>query len=73
MGLIGRLRDLVTTPRGTLIVENTGDVTETDGGTAVSGYAGPPPKRGQKIVVKNTGSATATRRGSRSVSGIDYT
>lgn len=73
MGLIGKLRDLMTGSDGTLVVENTGAVTATGDGSAVSGYSGPPPKRGQKIVVRNTGSATASGPGSRSVSGIDYT
>ena len=70
MGILQRLRSL---RNGTvLIVENTGDVTETGGGRAVSGYSGPPPRRGQRIVVRNTGDATATGDGD-AVSGINYT
>lgn len=68
MRYVGRLGD-----RGALVVENTGHATEADGGTAVTGYSGPPPRRGQKVVVKNTGDATASGPGSRAVSGIDYT
>lgn len=75
MGVVQRIMEAVLgrPGDGCLMVENTGDVTETDGGRAVSGYSGPPPRRGQRIVVKNTGDATATGPGSRSVSGIDYT
>jgi hypothetical protein len=65
---VGRFGD-----RGVLTVENTGSATEVDGGTAVTGYSGPPSRRGQKITVKNTGDATASGPGSRAVSGIDYT
>lgn len=65
---VGRFGD-----RGALTVENTGSATEADGGTAVTGYSGPPPRRGQKVTVKNTGDATASGPGSRAVSGIDYT
>lgn len=71
MGVLRRL--FQSRSDGDLVVENTGEVTETEGGTAVSGYSGPPPRRGQRVVVKNTGNATATGPGSRSVSGIDYT
>lgn len=58
---------------GDLVVENTGEATETSGGTAVTGYSGPPPRRGQRIVGKNTGNATAVGQGSRANSGIDFT
>jgi hypothetical protein len=58
---------------GHLVVENTGEVTEVNGGKAATGYSGPPPCRGQKITVKNTGDATASGEGSRATSGIDYT
>lgn len=68
MRYVGRFGD-----PGALVVENTGHATEADGGTAVTGYSGPPPRRGQKVVVKNTGDATASGPGSRAVSGIDYT
>lgn len=68
MRYVGRFGD-----RGALVVENTGHATEADGGTAVTGYSGPPPRRGQKVVVKNTGDATASGPGSRAISGIDYT
>ncbi|QBZ71987.1 hypothetical protein SEA_KRADAL_89 [Streptomyces phage Kradal] len=72
---MGVLRRLAARMRGDgdLVVENTGEVTETGGGTAVTGYNGPPPRRGQGITVKNTGAATASGPGSRAVSGIDYT
>lgn len=71
---IRRIFSSRTTPaEGRLVVENTGEVTEQNGGTAVTGYSGPPPRPGQKITVKNTGNATASGEGSRSVSGIDYT
>lgn len=71
MGIVRRAIDRLT-GGGDLVVENTGQVTQTDGGTAVSGYSGPPPRRGQRIVVKNTGAATATGDGD-AVSGISYT
>jgi len=73
MGAIDRIARFFNRESGALVVENTGAVTEADGGRAVSGYVGPPPRRGQRIVVKNTGSATASGPGSRAVSGIDYT
>lgn len=72
MGTINRITRLFRREAGTLVIENTGSVTEADGGTAVTGYSGPPPRRGQKIIVKNTGDATATG-GSDAVSGISYT
>lgn len=75
MGVMQRVRDALS-GRGSgrrLVVENTGEVTETDGGKAVTGYSGPPPRRGQHIVVKNTGNATASGSGSRATSGIDWT
>jgi hypothetical protein len=73
MGVVSRvLYVLRGRGEGHLVVENTGDVTETGGGNAVSGYSGPPPRRGRSIVVKNTGAATATGDGN-AVSGIDYT
>jgi hypothetical protein len=52
-----------------LVVENIGDAV---GENAVTGYSGPPPKRGQKVVVENTGNAVATGGGYAN-SGIDYT
>lgn len=58
---------------GPLVVENTGEVIEINGGKAVTGYSGPPPRRGQKIVVKNTGDATASGEGSSANSGISFT
>jgi len=73
MGILNRLTRLLSRDGGHLVVENTGDATEADGGRAVTGYSGPPPRRSQRIIVKNTGDATASGPGSRSVSGIDYT
>lgn len=58
--------------RGSVTVQNTGPVEESDGGRAVSGYSGPAPRSGARVTVRNTGSATAHGPGSRSVSGIDY-
>jgi hypothetical protein len=52
-----------------LVVENTGDAV---GENAFTGYSGPPPKRGQKVIVKSTGNAVATDGGYAN-SGIDYT
>lgn len=74
MEILNRIARLVRRGgAGRLVVENTGEVTETGGGRAVTGYSGPPPRRGQRITVRNTGDATASGPGSRSVSGIDYT
>lgn len=75
MGVVQRVVDalLGRGSDGHLVVANTGKVTETDGGKAVTGYSGPPPRRGQRITVKNTGDATASGPGSRSTSGIDWT
>jgi hypothetical protein len=75
MGVINRIaRFLIRDDSdGRLVVENTGEVTETGGGKAVTGYSGPPPRRGQRITVKDTGDATSSGPGSRSVSGIDWT
>jgi hypothetical protein len=73
MGIMARMARLMGHRDGDLTVENTGAVTEADGGKAVTGYSGPPPRRGQRITVKNTGDATASGSGSRSVSGIDWT
>lgn len=73
MGVIERLMQLASWSTGPLVVENTGEAIEADGGRTVTGYSGPPPRRGQKIVVKNTGNATASGPGSRANSGIDIT
>lgn len=75
MGIVNRVARLLSRGEadGHLVVENTGKVTEADGGKAVTGYSGPPPRRGQRITVKNTGNATSSGPGSRSVSGIDWT
>lgn len=74
MGILGRLfgRDHRVNNDDDIIVENTGDVTETDGGTAVSGFKGPRPQGGS-VRVENTGDATAVGPGSTACSGIDYT
>lgn len=73
MGVIERLMQLAGRSARPLVVENTGEAIEADGGRAVTGYSGPPPRRGQKIIVKNTGNATASGPGSRANSGIDFT
>lgn len=70
MGILSRLRSRRN--NGGLVVENTGEAAEVNGGTAVTGYSGPPPKPGQSVTVRNTGNATAVGEGSRSVSGIDW-
>jgi hypothetical protein len=72
MGVLQRLTARLRGDGG-LVVENTGEVTEADGGVAVTGYSGPPLRRGQSVTVRNTGSATASGPGSRACSGIDYT
>jgi len=53
---------------GYLVIRNTGDAV---GENAVTGYSGPAPKRGQRIVVQDTGNATASDGGYAN-SGIDY-
>ena len=58
---------------GALVVENTGNVTEADGGNAASGYSGPPLTPGQRVAAQNTGDAIATGKRSRASTGIDYT
>lgn len=58
---------------GCIVVEGTGEAVEANGGSANTGYSGPPLRRGQKVVVKNTGDATASGPGSRANSGIDWT
>lgn len=69
MGVLRRIAQLVRGEgEGVLIVENTGPAIATGDGNAVSGYSGPPPPRGTRIVVKDTGPAA----GDGSVSGIDY-
>lgn len=76
MGVMERITRLLrrsSADDGCLVVENTGEVSVSNGGQAVTGYSGPPPRRGQKIVVKNTGDATSSGPGSQSVSGIHYT
>jgi hypothetical protein len=73
MGVIERLMRLAGRSAAPLVAENTGEATEADGGRAVTGYSGPPPRRGQKIVAKNTGNATASGPGSRANSGIELT
>ncbi|WGV35790.1 hypothetical protein SEA_FRANKENWEENIE_97 [Streptomyces phage Frankenweenie] len=73
MGVLKRVKRLLAQSDGVAVVENTGPATATDGGSATTGYSGPPPKHGQTVVVKNTGPATASGPGSRAVSGIDYT
>lgn len=81
MGIKNRIRKFLddraasTTNRGEgrLIVKNTGKAIEVDGGTAVTGYSGPPLRRNQEVIVKNTGSATASGEGSQANSGINYT
>lgn len=50
-----------------MVVENTGDAV---GENAVTGFSGELP-RGARVVVRNTGNATATGGGSAN-SGIDY-
>lgn len=71
MGTLRRVREALR-GSGQLVVQDAGDVTESDGGKAVPGYSGPPPRRGTRIVVQDTGAATATGEGSHAVSGIDY-
>lgn len=72
MTFLGRLRRALRS-EGDVVEENTGDAVETDGGKAVTGFSGPPPRRGGRVVVRNTGNACAHGKGSRSVSGVDYT
>jgi len=73
MGVLSRVKHFLTRDGATVVIENTGPATSSNGGAAVTGYSGPSPKSGGSVTVKNTGPATASGPGSRSVSGIDYT
>lgn len=72
MGIIQRIKSRLQGDEGPRpTVKNTGTAIETNGGKAVTGYSGPPLRRGQRVTVKNTGNAISTNGGT-SVSGISY-
>lgn len=54
------------------IADRTGETEATDGGTAVAGVKRPHGRGGGSAKAKDTGNAKATGKGSKSVSGIDY-